>query len=133
MEEDRNVDPKLAQLIVPDHIERYETMKLVGAVVFLGLKDQPAIAAAMTDGDKDKLRRSIKQATTSELQRRLEAISIQNPGLLARAMRKCGYKIVERDGNMHIEALDGFTPSQGLVGSYVDYDEFIKEIEEEEK
>jgi hypothetical protein len=133
MEHDPKVDHKLAEMIVPHAIERQETMRLLGAIVYLGLKDQPSIAADMTHEEQERIKHEIRSASTEVLQKRLEAISIQNPNLVARAMRKCGYKVTSRDGGMHIEAVDGPVEGQGLIGNFVDYDEWIKSIEEEEK
>lgn len=106
--------------------ELQEVRKVVIAMTIVAIRSNPDVARKMGDRERKQLRAAIANATLDQLHKRIEAVSIQNPGCLAEALKLCGYKItVDADGGVVIDP--GVDESKfSAQGDLVDYDAWLK-------
>ncbi len=106
-------------------MELDEARKLAINCVIVALESNPHVKATMTQNDKDRLLDEIKTADLATLSRRLAAIGEQNPGCLAEALKRCGYKITP-DGMGGIAIDPNAGSDHGSIGSLVTKEQFDK-------
>jgi hypothetical protein len=122
--EDQLANPELGQLITPQRYELDEARKIAFYATIVALELQPDIARKVDSQVKEKLKARILTASLDELQRRIEAVSVQNPGLLVEAMRRAGYSIqVDGAGNVGIDVSGDSAMTAGM-GRHITVEEF---------
>ena len=120
--EEELANPEVGQLLTPRKFELDEARKICLYIVVKAFEAQPGIAQQVDLQIREKLRKRIFETSYEELCRRIEAVSIQNPGMLVDALKAAGYG-VEFDGMGNVGICPEGDPTGGL-GSYITEQQF---------
>lgn len=124
-------DDPTPSIISEDSMELDEARKVLITCAIVAVASNPDVARKMTDRERGQIRKGILSAPLNVLYDRLEAISQQNPGCLAEALKRSGYKLtVDGDGGITIDP-EADSEGFGLIGKPVDWDEYMKNMENE--
>lgn len=117
--------------IVSDpRVELDEARKLLAMCAVVAVESNMDVARKLDERETEQLRQSVRTVTLTEAQKRLTALTVQNPGVVFEAMRRCDYNIrLDGDGNVMIIP-DDHDGIGGAAGKGVDYDEFVKAANE---
>ncbi|MDX5370673.1 MAG: hypothetical protein LPL29_14985 [Alphaproteobacteria bacterium] len=120
--DEKRVNPDAGLLISPRRYELEEAQRIIINCAIIALQTNRDVHKSLSRADRDKIVASIKKAPLEELHRRLAALSVQNPGILAQALKESGYGIrVDPDGNV---AIDPNTDGVAGAGRYITEAEF---------
>jgi hypothetical protein len=112
MDEEKLANPEAGMLMSVPRYELDEAQGLLLQVTLICIEKSPDAARRLTEREREQIKRAIFKTPLAELHRRLEAISVQNPGALAEALKRRGYSLrTTGDGGV------GIDPSGGNGGS----------------
>lgn len=113
--------PDVATLGTDANAYRLELVRTLSHCFKLNLEKNPELKSQVNAITLERFTREMQTASLRQLEDKLEALRVQNPGLVAEAMQRAGHKISQdKDGNVVIG--DG-TPQ---FGSYVDFGAFTQ-------
>src|SRR5215469_10852123 len=125
MNEKKLANPEAGMLMSAPRYELDEAQGLLLQVTLICIEKSPKVARRLTERERDQLKRAIFKTPLAELHRRLEAISVQNPGALAEALKRRGYSIRPNgDGGIVIDPTGG--NGTGVAGRPITENEFDK-------
>jgi hypothetical protein len=125
MDEEKLANPEAGTLLSVPRYELDEARGLMLQVTLVCIEKNPQVARRITEREREQLKQAIFKTPLADLQRRLEAISVQNPGALAEALKRRGYSI-RPDGNGGIAIDPTGGSGVGAAGRLITEDEYEK-------
>lgn len=115
-------NPELATLDGDGAAYRVELVRTLAHCFKINLMNNPDVARSVDAGTVARFTHQMQTLPVADLEKRLEALRIENPGLVMEAMQAAGHNVTTDDeGNVRIG-----DPNVSLAGSYVDVEEFMK-------
>lgn len=113
------LNPTEATLDSESQEYRLELVRTLAHCFQINARSNPQLASMITSLTIEKFKSQMVLLTVRQLEDRIAAIQVQNPGLLLEAMQAAGHNVrKDKDGNVEIGQ-----PDQG-VGRYVTAEEF---------